>query len=382
MNKAHEIVDRQVTLIKFWRNHQEAAGLASSVLNTWIAPYRGMEETSISKRLASHIADSLDIAETFQLTNPMFNLVQAAAESMENDMLRRTDPFTKAGYMEIDGILWHQTVPLIQSREHPGVRDPGWLPLKALSWQNEPTLMRDPQAKSDLMKYGDTIDQTALHKGGIVITQWVDIHRLLDPQDGDPTFGHDFTQVLKKENFGDWILRLPWLLADRTPWTYDHPWQSSGKDEWQPGTILPDGSIQVDETVAFIRRFMLAFFRIAHQFVEAEPVQRSVRRRRERASNHKLPHFGEIKIISLRRVEQTGEIDEEDDERQWKLTHRIMVRGFWRWQWHPTPSEPDHECEHCKAASGFHQQIWINPFIKGPQGTPLVIKDRVFKVER
>ena len=382
MNKAYEIVDRQVALIKFWRSHQEASGLASSILNTWIAPYRGMEETEISARLATHIADTLDIAETYQLTFPMFKLVEAAAESIENDMLRRTDPFTKAGYMEIDGILWHKTVPLIQSYEHPEIKDPGWLPIKALSWQEETTLMRDPQAKSDLLRYGKTIDQTALQKSGIVITQWVDVRRLLDPQEGDPTYGHEFTEQLKEEKLNDWILRLPWLLADRTPWTYDHPWQSSGKEVWEgSGKILPDGSIQVDDTVAFIRRFMLAFFRIAHQFVEAEPVHRSVKRRRERASNKKLPHFGEIKIISLRRVEQTGEVDEED-ERQWRLTHRIMVRGFWRWQWHPTPSEPHHECEHCEVPSGYHQQIWISPFIKGPPGTPLVIGDRVFKVER
>ncbi len=381
MNKAYEIVDRQVALIKFWRTHQEAPGLASSVLNTWIAPFRGMEATEMSRELATHIADTLDIAETFQLTNPMFQLVKAAAESIENDMLRRTDPFTKAGYMEIDGILWHRTVPLIQDLKHPEIKDPGWLPIKAISWQEEHTLMRDPQAKSDFLRYGKKIDQVALKKSGIVITQWVDIRRLLNPEPGDPTDGHDFGQIALEAGLHDWVLRLPWVLSDRTPWTYDHPWQSSGKDEWEPGKVLEDGSIQVDDTVAFIRRFMLSFFRIAHQFIDVEPVQRSVKRRRERASNKKLPHFGEIKIITLRRVEQTGEIDE-DDERQWKLTHQIMVRGFWRWQWHPTPSEPDHECEHCKAESGYHQQIWISPFIKGPPGTPLVIGDRVFKVER
>lgn len=381
MNKAYEIVDHQIALIKFWRTHQEASGLASSILNTWIAPYRGMEATEISAQLATHIADTLDIAETFQLTNPMFELVKAASQDIENDMLRRTDPFTKAGYMEIDGILWHKTVPLIQSYEHPEVKDPGWLPIKALSWQEETTLMRDPQAKSDMLRYGREIDQRALQKSGIVITQWVDVRRLLDPQPGDPTHGHEFTEQLKEEKLHDWILRLPWVLADRTPWTYNHPWQSSGVDEWEPGKVMPDGSIQVDATVAFIRRFMLSFFRIAHQFIEAEPVSRGVKRRRDRASNHKLPHFGQIKIIRLRRVEQTGEPYDEDD-RQWRLTHRIMVRGFWRWQWHPTPSEPDHECEHCKAESGYHQQIWISPFIKGPPGTPLVIGDRVYKLER
>jgi hypothetical protein len=382
MNKAFEIVDRQVKLIKFWRHNVEAAGVASSVLNTWIAPYRGMEETPLARQLATHIADSLDIAETYQLTNEMFRLVEAAAESMENDMLRRTDPFTKSGYMEIDGILWHKTVPLIQDMENPQIKDPGWMPLKAISWQEETTLMRDPQALSDQLRHGKSIDQTALHKSGLVITQWVDMHRLFNPQKGDPTYGVEWDRGdFLAGNIKDWVWRIPWLLADRTPWTYDHPWQSSGNDEWEPGRIMEDGSIQVDDTVAFIRRFMLSFFRIAHQFIEAEPVHRNVRRRRERESNRKLPHFGQINIISLRRTEQTGQIHE-DDERQWKLTHRIMVRGFWRWQWHPTPSDPDHECEHCKAPKGYHQQIWINPFIKGPDGTPLVIKDRVFKVER
>lgn len=385
MNKAHEVIDRQIQLIRFWRHHQEAPGLASSVLNTWIAPFKGMEPTAMSIKLAAHIADSLDVAESYHMTNPMLKLVEAAAESIDNDMLRRTDPFTKSGYMELDGILWHHTVPLIQDMEHPEIKDPGWLPIKALSWQEEVTLTQDPQAESDAIRFGSTIDQNSLNRSGIVITQWVDIQRLFNPQDGDPAWAGDAVGMDEmkelEEKLQPWVHRLPWVLSDRTPWSYDFPWQSSGKDEWEPGRILEDGSIQVDDTVAFIRRFMLSFFRIARQFVEAEPVHRSIKRRRDRESNKKLPHFGEINIISLRRTEQTGEIDE-DDERQWKLTHRIMVRGFWRWQWHPTPSDPDHTCEHCEAPSGYHMQIWISPFIKGPDGTPLIIKDRVYEVER
>jgi hypothetical protein len=49
-------------------------------------------------------------------------------------------------------------------------------------------------------------------------------------------------------------------------------------------------------------------------------------------------------------------------------THRWVVNGFWRKQWYPT--------------RGRHEDKWIDSYVKGPEGTPLVTKARVYAVNR
>ena len=49
-------------------------------------------------------------------------------------------------------------------------------------------------------------------------------------------------------------------------------------------------------------------------------------------------------------------------------THRWLVDGFWRSQWFPS--------------LGRHRQIWISPYVKGPEDLPLVIKKRYYKWDR
>jgi hypothetical protein len=48
---------------------------------------------------------------------------------------------------------------------------------------------------------------------------------------------------------------------------------------------------------------------------------------------------------------------------------RWVVRGHWRWQsYGPGRTE--------------RRRIWISPFIKGPDGAPLVVSEKVYDLRR
>jgi hypothetical protein len=79
-----------------------------------------------------------------------------------------------------------------------------------------------------------------------------------------------------------------------------------------------------------------------------------------------LPNYGDIVYVTLRRARQKPGGGDSDPE--FEYSHRFMVSGHWRHQWYPSKGE--------------HHLIWVDPFIKGPEDRPLIIKDRVWKVVR
>lgn len=89
--------------------------------------------------------------------------------------------------------------------------------------------------------------------------------------------------------------------------------------------------------------------------IDTAPAERHERKRSARAG---LPDV--VKIVHLRRfsdhpTEETGEVV------PW--SHRWLVGGHWRNQYHPSDQT--------------HRLMWIDPYVKGPQHLPLVVKDEV-----
>lgn len=48
--------------------------------------------------------------------------------------------------------------------------------------------------------------------------------------------------------------------------------------------------------------------------------------------------------------------------------HRWQVNGHWRNQWYPS--------------AGVHRPIWIDPYLKGPEGAPLLHSEQVYVLRR
>jgi hypothetical protein len=83
-----------------------------------------------------------------------------------------------------------------------------------------------------------------------------------------------------------------------------------------------------------------------------------------RARKMNLPTM--VTIIDLRRLEGYKPADGESHT-EW--SHRWVTRGHWRWQ-------------PCGVGRTERKRIWINDFIKGPEGKPLVISQKVYALRR
>jgi hypothetical protein len=86
---------------------------------------------------------------------------------------------------------------------------------------------------------------------------------------------------------------------------------------------------------------------------ESAPPSKPFRKRWAKAG---MGEQREVVVVRLRRP------DSRDPEahRQVEWDHRWLVSGHWRNQWFPS--------------SGMHRQVWISPYIKGPDDLPLVVR--------
>lgn len=74
----------------------------------------------------------------------------------------------------------------------------------------------------------------------------------------------------------------------------------------------------------------------------------------------------EVKIVRLRRAEQRVPKTEGTGTIEW--SHRWVVRPHWRHQWYPSQNR--------------HRYRFIPSYIKGPDDKPLIVHDKIFKVDR
>lgn len=78
------------------------------------------------------------------------------------------------------------------------------------------------------------------------------------------------------------------------------------------------------------------------------------------------PDFGRIVLVHLRRRRETNEAN--PDPTPADYSHRFVVRGHWRNQWHPSVES--------------HRLVWIDDYIKGPEDRPLIVKDPLYWLHR
>jgi hypothetical protein len=72
-------------------------------------------------------------------------------------------------------------------------------------------------------------------------------------------------------------------------------------------------------------------------------------------------------IVRLRR--EAGDEPPGEENGEANYSHRFIVSGHWRNQWYPSEK--------------LHRQIWISPYVKGPEDKPLIVRPRrVFQWQR
>lgn len=131
---------------------------------------------------------------------------------------------------------------------------------------------------------------------------------------------------------------------------------------WISGSGDPEG----------VERWMNTFFRFTSQDITRVShghLPRALRRRCDRAD---APHWGDVRIIDLRRAVYTKGDQEPDDEAWLRWTHRWEVNGHWHRYWVGSEKE------------GNRRWIWkwVAKFVKGPDHLPLIPKTDVRRVVR
>lgn len=150
---------------------------------------------------------------------------------------------------------------------------------------------------------------------------------------------------------------LPWEILDEQAESYGYE-----------GTGVDDG---VRTSVLGLWSFIQAFFRLANQRIvlrDRTLGDRKSRRRLQRMA----PETPGVLVVRLRRT-RSANGGEGESEVEW--SRRWIVGGHWRNQHYPTlgpPEDPD-----------AHRQIWISPYVKGPDEKPLVLhSERVYEFVR
>lgn len=147
-----------------------------------------------------------------------------------------------------------------------------------------------------------------------------------------------------------------WSLMHYMPWDFGRSYEDVTTESTRK--IIEDG----DAVVLF--QFVQAVFRLMQQTITTKThVQpnRATRRRAERDGFDKRY----IVVVNLRRPKSTGSGEPQGVE--W--SHQWLVSGHWRNQYF--------------ASLDIHRQIWISPYIKGPEDKPLEVREgRVFQLVR
>lgn len=100
-------------------------------------------------------------------------------------------------------------------------------------------------------------------------------------------------------------------------------------------------------------------FRLMQQHISVRHNQQATRPQRREA---KRLGFAADDVVVVRLRRESAGTHEAHEAEPANYSHRFIVSGHWRNQFYP--------------ASNMHRQIWISPYVKGPEDQPLVVKPR------
>jgi hypothetical protein len=156
-------------------------------------------------------------------------------------------------------------------------------------------------------------------------------------------------------------------MDDHRPWTADVKVGGSDLAMEYVTTLRFNQQSKVyesDNSVRDLLSHIKVFFRLCQQTI-AVPRHERVARPTWKRARASWKDIKEVVVFTLRRA-KPPKYEGEEREVQW--SHRWLVQGHWRNQWY--------------SSEKVHRQIWIAPFIKGPDDKPLIFKRRAFELVR
>jgi hypothetical protein len=112
--------------------------------------------------------------------------------------------------------------------------------------------------------------------------------------------------------------------------------------------------------------FLMTVWTLLNQRIAVKETYEPSRAHRRRAEKEGKDTPSTVTVIRLRRPSRDNGAEADSSPIDW--THRWVVNGFWRNQYHPSTDS--------------HKPTWIAPYIKGPDDKPLILKDRIYTFVR
>jgi hypothetical protein len=156
-------------------------------------------------------------------------------------------------------------------------------------------------------------------------------------------------------------------LAAGQEWTLMHGSVLVFGEDLSQGVLVTSAGDRVEgeqdrAKAAAVYAHVQCFWRLMSQLVMTpEPLPRQARRQRQRAQR-----IDTVKVLHLRRYRHKNDHEGPGVE----YSHRFIVEGHWRNQPYGPRANPE------------YKQIWISPYVKGPEDKPLVIKKRGVEFDR
>ncbi len=303
---------------------------------------RGYESEQEDALVGLHVA-GLQQAEPIYVSVEACELVDYAMQTFEPEAVLPGDAFTPNGFA-----LLARPLMLLDSAwepESPGRSPTGFMPVRAISWQS----IHNEDLSSgvfDVCYYVDTLDEAILMDEARLTADEDELQRI-DVWDRATEHMRQAGQTLS--------------IAHQFHWRWgESPWDDDDQiKEWSDTT-----GESIDDVLSLAKAQVVmvqAFWRLASQF---RPLPERAPRGIWRDYTRRVRPQKDVTVIRLRR----GREGEQAEPAGRGLSVQFPVRGHWRNQWFPSIEA--------------HRQVWISPYVKGPEGAPFVCKPRAWEFTR
>lgn len=291
--------------------------------------------------------EMLRSAEPVFVSEDVTELIDHARKSFEPEVLLPGDAFAPRGFMLLPRPILLDDMPPTEANPYRATPLPnlghGYIPVRAIAWM--------PMHSEDLS----------------VGCYWISYYVLMEDEFkladelGQPSrfdLGPDgFGSVMERNEA---VRQLPLSLVHQWQWSWGDGWPRW--DDESRYDIMPDDSFdQMRERAKQQCALIQTAWRIAAQLVR---VQERPQRQMWRDALRKGVRHKDVTVIRLRRARDRYEGEGEGKA----LSVRFVVRGHWRNQWYSSLKE--------------HRQIWIAPYVKGPDDAPLRVTERAWEFVR
>lgn len=300
--------------------------------------------------------EKLGYAETVFVSRQMCDVIEKAAHELPDVPLQPDSLFWNHAFVYFERPI--RGGPLLAADIEQGAKADGPLFTRAVSWSLTDVVsverlphFENSQERWDWFMNQDEETKARLVNSGVTHMTWIDTDYLSKIWDID-----------ESQTFETVRSRI--VPYDLSGWGFGTRWETVDNE-------AVEGSGKVGEALAVQRKIFLATNLIAAQYIAVVSGRKGARSQRRRALRMAVaPNFGDIRYVTLRRADQSRFEDVEgyENDPDFEYSHRFVVRGHWRHQYYPS--------------KGRHELIWIDPFVKGPEHKPLIIKDDVFKLVR